>query len=103
MKNLAELVCDRVEHRPGARFGMAGESTPTLGQAVARALGALDALDGTGAGFGRRVALIGTTSDAYLGAWLALVLAGAEVALVNPAYPDGLLAEMLEQLSPDAV
>ena len=103
VRNLAELVCDRVERRPDARFGMAGESTPTLGQAAARALGAVDALDGAGVGLGRRVALIGTTSDSYLAAWMALVLAGAEVALVNPAYPDELLAEMLEQLSPDAV
>ncbi len=103
MKNLAELVCDRVCRRPEARFGMAGESTPTLGAAAGRALGAVEALEGAGAGYGRRVALIGTTSDAYLTAWLALVLAGAEVALVNPDYPDELLAEMLEQLTPDAV
>ncbi len=82
---------------------MASESTPTLEVAVGRALGAIGALEAAGAGFGRRVALIGTTSDSYLVAWLALVLAGTEVALVNPAYPDELLAEMLAQLSPDAV
>ena len=103
MKNLAELVCDRVQRRPDARFGMAGESTPTLGQAAGQALGAIGALDEAGAGLERRVALVGTTSDSYLVAWMALVLAGAEVALVNPAYPDELLAEMLEQLAPDAV
>ncbi|MXZ52479.1 MAG: AMP-binding protein [Acidimicrobiaceae bacterium] len=103
MRNLAELVCDRVVRRPGTRFGMAGEATPTLGQAVDRALGSMATLDEAGAGLGRRVALIGTTSDSYLAAWLALVLAGAEAALVNPAYPDELLAEMLEQLAPDAV
>ena len=103
VRNVAELVCDRVQRRPGARFGMAGEATPTLGQAVGRALGAAGVLEEAGAGLGRRVALIGTTSDAYLTAWLALVLAGAEAALVNPAYPDELLAEMLEQLAPDAV
>ena len=103
VRNLAELVCDRVRRRPEARFGMAGEATPTREQAVARALGAAGVLEETGAGLGRRVALIGTTSDSYLTAWLGLVLAGAEAALVNPAYPDGLLAEMLEQLAPDAV
>ena len=103
MKNLAELVCDRARRRPDARFGMAGEATPTLAGAVGLALGAVGALEEAGAGLGRRVALIGATSDSYLMAWLALVLAGAEVALVNPAYPDELLAEMLEQLSPDAV
>ena len=103
MKNLAELVCDRVQRRPDARFGMAGDATPTLGKAAGLACGALDLLDDAGAGAGRRVALIGTTSNSYLTAWMALVLAGAEVALVNPAYPDELLAEMLEQLAPDAV
>ena len=103
MKNLAELVRDRARRRPDARFGMAGEATPTLAGAVGLALGAVGALEEAGAGLGRRVALIGATSDSYLMAWLALVLAGAEVALVNPAYPDELLAEMLEQLSPDAV
>ncbi|MDE0492595.1 MAG: class I adenylate-forming enzyme family protein [Acidimicrobiaceae bacterium] len=103
MKNLAELVCDRVERRPGARFGIAGDATPTLEQAAGRAMGATGALEQAGAGLGRRVALIGTTSDSYLTAWLALVLAGAEVAMVNPDYPDELLAEMLEQLAPEAV
>ena len=103
MRNLAELVCDGARRRPGARFGMAGGTMPTLGQAVDRALGAVGALEDAGAGLGKRVALIGTTSDSYLTAWLTLVLAGAETALVNPDYPDELLAEMLEQLSPDAV
>ena len=82
---------------------MAGGATPTLEQVAGRALGAVEALHEAGAGCGRRVALIGTTSDDYLEVWLALVLAGAEVALVNPVYPDELLAEMLEQLSPHAV
>ena len=103
MRNLAELVCDRVQRRPEARFGMAGGATPTLAQAAGLAVGAVGPLARAGAGLGQRVALIGTTSDSYLTAWLALVLAGAEVALVNPDYPDELLAEMLEQLAPDAV
>ncbi len=103
MRNLAELVCDRVRRRPGARFGIAGGTTPTLEQAAGRAMGATGALESAGAGLGRRVALIGTTSDSYLTAWLALVLAGAEVAMVNPDYPDELLAEMLVQIAPEAV
>ena len=102
MKNLAELVRDRVRRRPDARFGMAGDTTPTLEQVAGLAMGAAGELDTAGAGFGRRVALIGTTSDSYLTAWLALALAGAEVAMVNPDYPDELLAEMLAQLAPEA-
>ena len=103
MKNLAELVCDRVRRRPDARFGMAGDATPTIEQAAGLAMAAAGALEAADAGFGRRVALIGTTSNSYLTAWLALVLAGAETAMVNPDYPDELLAEMLAQLAPDAV
>ena len=103
MRNLAELVCDRVQRRPGARFGMASGTTPTLEQAAGLAMGAADALEAEGAGHRRRVALIGTTSNSYLTAWLGLVLAGAEVAMVNPDYPDELLAEMLAQLEPEAV
>ena len=82
---------------------MAGGTTPTLEQAAGLAMGAAGALEAEGAGHRRRVALIGTTSNSYLTAWLGLVLAGAEVAMVNPDYPDELLAEMLAQLAPDAV
>ena len=103
MRNLAELVCDRARRRPDVRFGMAGDAVPTLAEATALAMGAVGTLEDSGAGLGRRVALIGATSNTYLVAWLALVLSGAEVALVNPDYPDELLAEMLEQLRPDAV
>ncbi len=103
MRNLSELLCDRVQRRPEARFGMADTDTPTLSAAVAAAGALVDPITDTGAGLGKRVALIGNTSDAYLVSWLSLVLAGSEIALVNPTYPAGLLAEMLKQLSPDAV
>ena len=57
---------------------MAGGATPTRAQAAELALGSLGALQEAGAGHRQRVALIGTTSNSYLVAWLALVLAGAE-------------------------
>ena len=102
MRNLAQLVLDRAERRPGAAFGMAGTGL-ALGQAVDRAAAAVGALGAAGVGAGSRVAVVGATSNSFLTGWLGLVLAGAEAALINPAYPPDLIAEMLARLEPDAV
>lgn len=102
MRNLAQLVLDQAERRPGAAFGMAGTGL-TLGQAVDRAAAAVGALGAAGVGAGSRVAVVGATSNSFLTGWLGLVLAGAEAALINPAYPPDLIAEMLARLEPDAV
>ena len=102
MKNLAQLVLDRAERRPGAAFGMAGTGF-TLGEATERAAGSVGALAAAGVGAGSRVAVVGATSNSFLTGWLGLVLAGAEPALINPAYPADLIAEMLARLVPDAV
>lgn len=100
--NLARLVLDRAERRPGAAFGMAGTGF-TLGQATERAVVAVGGLAEAGVGVGSRVAVVGATSNSFLTGWLGLVLAGAEAALINPAYPADLIAEMLTRLGPDAV
>ena len=102
MKNLSELIFDRVERRPDARFGIAG-SDQTLAEAVAIAVSAVGDLDAAGVSSGSRVAVVGHTSSSYLLTWMSLVFAGAEAALVNPTYPTELLAEMLADLEPDAV
>jgi acyl-CoA synthetase (AMP-forming)/AMP-acid ligase II len=52
---------------------------------------------------GARAALIGETSMSYLVAWMGLHMLGAEVALINPAYPADLLTTMLADLGPQAV
>jgi crotonobetaine/carnitine-CoA ligase len=102
VRNLAELIVDRCERRPDARFGLA-EHPITLSDAVASASRAVGALAGTDIGPGSRVAMIGETSTSYLVTWMAFVLAGAEPALVNPTYPAELLDEMLDELDPAAV
>lgn len=102
VRNLTQLVLDRAERRPGAAFGMAGTGF-TLSQATERAVGAVGGLAEAGVGAGSRVAVVGATSNSYLTGWLGLVLAGAEAALINPAYPADLIAEMLTRLEPDAV
>ena len=102
MRNLAELVLDRAEQRPRARFGVS-DAPMALAEAVATARSVSGALQASGLGPGSRVAMIGESSSSYLVAWLALQLLGAEAALVNPTYPDELVARMLDDLAPDAV
>jgi crotonobetaine/carnitine-CoA ligase len=101
-RNLAELILDRAERRPDARFGTIDEPM-RLRDAVERARSVTGGLLEAGLGPGSRVAVLGESSNAYLVSWLALQLLGAEAALVNPAYPDELVATMLDELVPDAV
>lgn len=105
MRNVAELIVDRAYRRPDARFGVADEvgGPWRLADAVEIAGRAATGLVDGGVGPGRRVALIGTTSNSYLLSWMALMLGGVEVALINPTYPAELLAEMVANLEPDAV
>ncbi len=102
MRNLSELVLDRAARRPDTRFGMADRPL-TLELAVATARRAAGAFTGVGVTAGARVAVVGTTSTSYVLNWVALVLAGAEPALLNPTYPAELLDEMLAELEPAAV
>lgn len=101
-RNLSELIFDQVERRGDARFGMA-RSELTIRQALGLGLDAAGHLEAAGLKAGDRTALIGTTSNAWLVTWLAMVLTGVEAALVNPDYPSQLLAEMLTQLHPATV
>jgi crotonobetaine/carnitine-CoA ligase len=102
VRNLAELVLDRAERRPRARFGMA-DGPMRLGDAVEVARTVSARLEAAGVRSGDCVAVVGESSNAYLVAWTALQLLGAEAALINPAYPDELVARMLDDLGPDAV
>lgn len=101
-RNLAELILSASQRRPEARLGMA-HAPWELGRAVGVSSGAAEALRSLGVAPGSRVALIGGTSMSYLLAWLALQLAGVEAALLNPLYPDELLARMLSDLRPETV
>lgn len=76
-----------------------------LSQAEALTIAARTAalLQRHGAGSGSRVALCADNSLAFVVAWLAAVLAGAEVALVNPAYPPRLLRFLLGLARPAVV
>jgi crotonobetaine/carnitine-CoA ligase len=100
--NLARALVAQAAARPGLRLGTADDQL-TLAEAIELAAGrAAGLLDG-GLRPGQRVALVAPTSTDYLLTWLACVLAGVPVALVNPAYPDELTERMLAPLAPALV
>ena len=102
MNNLAELILERADRRAAARFGDV-DHVMSLGDAVALARRATGQLAHAGIGAGHCAALIGETSTSYLLAWMVLQLAGVEAALINPSLPDELLADMVADLTVDAV
>jgi carnitine-CoA ligase len=100
--NLARSILETAAQRPELRLGTVEDQLrldTALGLAAGRARELLDA----GLAPGQRVALIAPTSTDYLLSWLACVLAGTPVALVNPTYPPDLHADMLAPLQPALV
>ncbi|MEE1801134.1 MULTISPECIES: AMP-binding protein [unclassified Streptomyces] len=99
---LAGMLTDRAAGRPGLRLGTVDDQL-RLDEALALAAGRARRLLGSGIAPGERVALVAPASTDYLLTWMACVLAGAPVALVNPTYPAGLLEQMLRRLDPALV
>jgi crotonobetaine/carnitine-CoA ligase len=97
--NLARSIVEEAERRPGLRVGTTDDQL-TLPDALAHAaaLARDQELQSR-----QRVALVASSSTDYIVAWLACVLAGTPVALVNPTYPGELTERMLAPLGPDLV
>lgn len=102
MSNLATLIAAAAKSHPQNAFGTLESSQP-LGDAVGHAARLALHLQGMGLGRGTRWALVGRTGNDYMLTWLAAQLAGVELALVNPEYPDDLMAAMLDDLQPAAI
>jgi carnitine-CoA ligase len=100
--NLAQAITAQAQARPGLRLGTVDDQLE-LADAVALAAARARALLDDGLRPGHRVALVAPTSTDYVLTWLACVLAGAPVALVNPSYPDELTGRMLAPLAPHLV
>lgn len=101
-ENLARAIVDQAAARPHLRLGTVDDQldlAEALSRAAARAASMLDG----GLRPGQRVALVAPTSTDYLLTWLACLLAGTPVALVNPTYPANLLDQMLSPLAPALV
>jgi carnitine-CoA ligase len=97
--NLARLIVERGSAQPELRLGTAEDQISleqAIGFAAARAWDLLD----EGLQPGAPAALVGSTSTDYIVTWLACLLAGAPVALVNPTYPEDLRQRMLEPVAP---
>src|ERR1700727_1518993 len=77
-------------------------SEPNLARAIVEQARARPLL-GDGLRPGQRVALVAPTSTDYVLTWLACLLAGTPVALVNPSYPAELTGRMLAPLAPGPV
>jgi carnitine-CoA ligase len=100
--NLARAIVQQARARPGLRLGTVDDQLE-LADVVGLAASWSRALLGDGLRPGQRVALIAPTSTDYVLTWLACVLAGTPVALVNPSYPAELTGRMLAPLAPDLV
>ncbi len=97
--NIAAALHEQARRRPGLKVGTVDDQvdlSDALGHAAARARELL----GAGLAPGDRVALVAPTSTDYIVTWMACLLAGLPVALVNPTYPDELIDRMLEPLAP---
>lgn len=102
MSNLGTLIVTAAKSQPQALFGTV-EATQPLADAVADAAQLALHLRDLGLGRGSRVALIGRSGSDYMLSWLAAQLAGVELALINPDYPDELVLAMLQDLQPAAL
>ena len=101
-ENLAQAILDQAGRRPGLRLGTVDDQV-TLSDAVELAAARAQSLLDGGLRPGQRVALVAPTSTDYVITWLACLLAGTPVALVNPTYPGELVERMLAPLAPDLV
>ncbi|MFJ2116449.1 class I adenylate-forming enzyme family protein [Streptomyces sp. NPDC087850] len=113
--SIAGMLTRRAASRPGLRLGTVDDQL-RLDEALAFAAGRAKRLLDSGVrpggrsetgvppnGARGRVALVAPTSTDYLLTWMACVLAGIPVALVNPTYPADLLEQMLDRLDPTLV
>ena len=100
--NLSQLLIARAAERPGLRIGTVDRQLD-LSDALRRAAGGARVLRERGMSPGDRVAVVAPSSTDYLVVWMACLLAGTPVALVNPTYPADLLATMLDHLDPALV
>ncbi|ALL79526.1 hypothetical protein AD006_30320 (plasmid) [Pseudonocardia sp. EC080610-09] len=101
-ENVAGLLRARRADSGTARLGLA-EEPMTVAQAVDRAAGLARKLLADGLTPGEPVALVGGNSNRWIAGWMACQLAGLPTALINPAFPDELIGEVLHPLAPRAV
>jgi crotonobetaine/carnitine-CoA ligase len=100
--NLTRLLIEKAAQRPDLTVGTVDDQV-TLAEALAIAAGHARVVRPARINRDHRVAIVASSSTGYLIAWMACLLAGTPVALVNPTYPPELLAQMLDRLDPALV
>jgi carnitine-CoA ligase len=100
--NLAASLAEQAGRRPDLKLGTVDDQMD-LSDSLAHAAGRARELLGRGLNPGDRVALVASNSTDYVISWMACLLAGLPVVLVNPTYPDELIDRMLEPLAPAMV
>lgn len=102
VSNIAQLIAAAARTNPGAAFGTF-QQHDSLERVLDRAHGIADGLRSAGLKRGDIAAVIGSNCAAYLVTFLAAQLLGVQTALINPAYPDEFLGDMLDDLMPGAL
>lgn len=98
--NLTQLLVERAKERPDLCVGTVDDQV-LLSDALRRAAGGAESFSDLGPD--DRIAVVASTCTDYMVVWMACILAGVPVALVNPTYPPELLGQMLDNFDPALV
>src|SRR5689334_7044189 len=99
-RNLAQLLTTQADRRPGLKIGTVDEQMDLVDD-VRQAAGGIGFIRQAVLGADGRIALIASNSTDFIVTWMACVLAGVPVALINPTYPPELLNQMLDTFRPE--
>ena len=102
MTSLVKRFLEESQKRSSLTVGIASDPI-TVAEALSRAATVARELHAAGIKPGQKIAMIDASSTGYVVSWLACLLAGTPVALINPTYPEELLQEMLTVFEPAVV
>lgn len=101
-ENLVDLLVQRAEQRPDLKVGTL-DNQISLRDALRFAADGAHQIRQRGLKEEHRIAVVASTSTDYIVVWMACLLSGIPVALINPTYPPELLGQMLDILDPSLV
>ena len=102
MSSLVSRFVEIAKENPNLQVGVAGDLI-SLESALAKAATLAKELAAKNLKSDDRIAMIDHSSTGYVISWLAALLAGKPIALINPTYPEELLQEMLDIFEPALV
>src|SRR5689334_14905762 len=97
--NLAQLLITKAAERPTLTLRTADEQVD-LAHAIRQAAAGPAFTHRQGLRAEDRIAIVASNSTDFIVVWMACVLAGVPVALINPTYPPELLNQMLATFGP---